>query len=564
MIGVILRSDEAAAAEEFFQLFKTPWELFQPGREYDVVIATNEDIPEVTTRLIVVFGSEVRRDDVCGKITVRTEGNGLRLRHHGLEVPIYRGALVFDASNGWMPCLESDKGTAGIKSESTERIVLRVGYDLFQEVRWLLSSGQPVANAHIPTMELHIMMLRDWILDAGIAFLEIPPAPGGRRFAVCLTHDIDFIGIRDHRFDHTMWGFLHRSSIGALRDFARRRISFLRLFQIWRSAGSLPFVWIGWIKDFWLPFEWYLQVERNLPATYFIIPFKGRAGEKVSGRHANRRATKYDVTDLSEWTRRLLDQGCELGVHGIDAWHSVERGRAELKRIASVTGAAGVGVRMHWLLHDENTARVLEEAGYAYDTTDGYNETVGYRSGTVQAFRPLGTRRLLELPMHIQDGALFYSHRLDLSEDEAGARCEKLIDNAGKFGGVLTFLWHDRSHGPERFWGEFYARLVGRLRTMDVWFGTASQVVDWFRKRREVAFARVKSDDGRGKVEIKSATNLISPSLVLRIHRPADVGSGGTIHGHRSSDVVWNGSAAVTVEELLRAVPSSNITAGLK
>jgi len=103
---------------------------------------------------------------------------------------------------------------------------VRLGYDLFQEIHWLLTSGQPVENAHFPSIELHIAMLRNWMLEAGVAFIEIPPVPAGKRFMVSLTHDIDFIGIRDHKFDHTMWGFLYRSSVGALRDFARGRVSF--------------------------------------------------------------------------------------------------------------------------------------------------------------------------------------------------------------------------------------------------------------------------------------------------------------------------------------------------
>ena len=42
---------------------------------------------------------------------------------------------------------------------------------------------------------------------------------------------------------------------------------------------------------------------------------------------------------------------------------------------------------MHWLLHDANAPSILEEAGYAYDSTLGYNETVGYRSGTTQVWQ---------------------------------------------------------------------------------------------------------------------------------------------------------------------------------
>ena len=42
---------------------------------------------------------------------------------------------------------------------------MRVGYDLFAEVRTLLTTGQPSANAAIPALELHIALLRDLIVS---------------------------------------------------------------------------------------------------------------------------------------------------------------------------------------------------------------------------------------------------------------------------------------------------------------------------------------------------------------------------------------------------------------
>ena len=35
VIGVMCKADQTAAVEEFFQLFKTPWEFYQPARAYD-------------------------------------------------------------------------------------------------------------------------------------------------------------------------------------------------------------------------------------------------------------------------------------------------------------------------------------------------------------------------------------------------------------------------------------------------------------------------------------------------------------------------------------------------
>ncbi len=213
-----------------------------------------------------------------------------------------------------------------------------------------------------------------------------------------------------------MWGFLYRATVGALISFGRGRSSFSRMVESFRYAATLPLVHLGLAKDFWIPFEWYLRVEKGLPATYYLIPFKGRPGERVPGPHPGRRACAYDLTDIQQWAPILTQDGCELGVHGIDAWHSITLGKEELERIRAMSASTEIGIRMHWLLRDEGTSRVLEEAGYAYDASAGYNETVGYRNGTSQVFMPLDCRTLLELPIHIQDGALFLPQRLNLSD----------------------------------------------------------------------------------------------------------------------------------------------------
>ncbi|HKS35795.1 MAG TPA: hypothetical protein VJW76_01305 [Verrucomicrobiae bacterium] len=541
MIGVVAKPGETAAVEEFFQLFKTPWESYREGCPYDVVITTTGEVPDVDAVLLIVFGSAPASVDAPAGIVPGSKSRGAVSDRRGSRLPIYGELLTFKPAAAVETVLTIESAVGGVRIHSSERTLLRLGFDLFREVEYLLSAGQPLENAAVPTLDLHIAMLRNWILEAGVGLLEIPPVPAGHDFAVCLTHDIDFIGIRDHKFDHTMFGFLYRATFGSLRDFARQRMSLGRLLRNLRAAASLPFVHLGLARDFWLPFEWYLRVEKNLSATYFLIPFKKRAGERVAAKNPQRRATAYDITDIPEWTSQLTKEGCEIGVHGIDAWHSIEKGRDERQRISRVTGDSEIGVRMHWLQQDQNTYHILEEAGYAYDSTAGYNDTIGYRSGTTQVFRPVGARRLLELPMHIQDGALFYPQKLDLSEREATECCEGLIQNARRFGGTLTVLWHDRSHAPERFWGDFYERLVERLKACRCWFGTAGHVVNWFRQRREVTFERVESDDGISRTRIRYSGAVIEPPLVLRRHvgdgdmESRDVG--------QTVDVVWRGDS---------------------
>ena len=67
-----------------------------------------------------------------------------------------------------------------------------------------------------PTLDLHIAVLRDLIVASGAPLVEIPPVPEGYRFIACLTHDVDHPSIRQHRFDHTMFGFLYRAVVHSL------------------------------------------------------------------------------------------------------------------------------------------------------------------------------------------------------------------------------------------------------------------------------------------------------------------------------------------------------------
>ena len=215
-----------------------------------------------------------------------------------------------------------------------------------------------------------------------------------------------------------------------------------------------------------------------------------------------------------------MDRGCEIGVHGIDAWQDTELGGKELVRITAVTGEPSPGIRMHWLLQDAQTPCVLEKAGYGYDSSAGYNETVGYRNGTSQPFRPPGTRTLIELPLHIQDGALFFAQRLNLSAAGADAICRDMVGQVQEFGGVLTVLWHDRSHAPERFWGDFYSHLIMMLKSTNAWFAGGAQAVAWFQKRRAVCFER--GTGGAIVVRLRPCGGQITPPLRLRTHVPCD------------------------------------------
>src|SRR2546422_9182026 len=181
-----------------------------------------------------------------------------------------------------------------------------------------------------------------------------------------------------------------------------------------------------------------------------------------------------------------------------------------------------IGVRMHWLYFDDHSPLALEKAGFSYDSTMGYNETVGYRAGTSQAFKPLQATRLLELPLHVMDTALFFPCYLNVSAMEARKLVSAVIENAHRFGGGVTVNWHDRSIAPERVWNRVYVDLRDQLMSRGPWFSTAGQAVSWFRRRRSVVFERADQDPEVIRAKVCLAPQEGVPGLRLRLHKPSE------------------------------------------
>jgi hypothetical protein len=320
-----------------------------------------------------------------------------------------------------------------------------------------------------------------------------------------------------------MFGFLYRASVGAATEFFRGRSSLKNLCQNLGAACRLPFVYLGVTRDPWRDFTRYLQIESGLGATYYAITQKGYAGRNENGTASRRRAAGYALQDIKPELERIQAQGAEVALHGLDAWMDSASGQAEQETLSQTLGnrTTNGGVRMHWLLFDQNSPKILDQAGFSYDSTVGYNETVGFRAGTAQAYQPSGVSRLLELPLHVMDTALFYPSHLNLSEAEAERLVGRILDEVSRFGGVLTINWHDRSISPERLWGDFYRKLLNDLKRRKAWFPTAAQAVSWFRKRRLVKFGSVQWGEGQVQFSVTGGPDLETPGLRVRVHPPS-------------------------------------------
>ena len=519
MIGVIASPSKSAVVREFFELFKTPWEWCRIGRRYEVLLCAGAgDLPVSNADIVLSYACEASGPDTeegAGRVSQRRHARMLRYREY--QVPIYGDCVTFARGSDVLVDQETLDPVIHLH-RSGATTVARVGYDLLGEIEALLTVGQPASNAGIPALELHIALLRELIVTSGAPLVEIPPVPDGHRFIVCLTHDVDHPSIRRHRCDHTTLGFLYRATFGSIKRVCRKRLSMRGLLRNWVAAAKLPLVHLGLVKDFWYEFDRYLRLEMGLRSTFFVIPFGNRPGHLGAGPPSGLRASRYGAADISGKINELMSAGSEIGLHGIDAWLDGSSARVELDVVRGITQRQEIGVRMHWLYFGQESPLALDHAGADYDSTIGYNETVGYRAGTTQVYRPLGVTRLLELPLHIMDTALFFPSCLDLTPGEARKRVGHMIDNAMQFGGAITVNWHDRSIAPERCWDDFYADMVREFKREGAWFATAADVTSWFRRRRSAVFEDAGCQSGLPHVQgtLGQAPDL--PALQLRVY----------------------------------------------
>ena len=520
MIGVLARDAEYDVIREFFELFKTPWAFYRDDLQCDVLICSQTRPETSSAKLILVYGAEQKTFDRENGIEILSQRQGGVISYKKDRIPIYGSLLAFRGLKNRTLLDDETGNTAAYELDSSRKRIARIGFDLFYEIRHLLTRGQPLAHARIPTLELHIAVLRDLIIGSAITLVEIPPIPAASKFTACLTHDVDHAAVRTHKCDHAVCGFLYRATLGSLISFCKGRRTVRQLAANWMAAFSLPFVHLGLARDFWNQFDRYLDLEKDRKSTFFVIPKKGEPGQAADGPAPKKRATCYEAGQIQDKLDRLRSAGREIAVHGIDAWRDSESGRAELEVIRQLGGDSHIGVRMHWLFFDERSPAKLENAGFSYDSTIGYNQTVGYRAGTTQAFKPLDVDRMLELPMHVMDTAMFFPSYMNLSPKQASNVIGEFVTNAVRFGGTLTVNWHDRSIAPERFWDETYVQLLQDLQSEGAWFATAAEAVSWFRKRRSVQINSVTADDKTIRVKVRLDETMVDrlPGLRLRIY----------------------------------------------
>jgi peptidoglycan/xylan/chitin deacetylase (PgdA/CDA1 family) len=195
--------------------------------------------------------------------------------------------------------------------------------------------------------------------------------------------------------------------------------------------------------------------------------------------------SNYDLGSMAAQLAQLKRDGWEVGLHGsIGTRDSPVMMKEDIARFAKALGYNPAGVREHFLQFDyAKTWQIMEEAGFAYDTTVGTRDSLGFRVGLCVPFHPptkdWNPMKLLELPLVLMDTTLW--GYLKLSEEEGLERTRDLISLVSATGGLFTILWHQEAVRMKG--GRIYPRVLDDLVAGGAWVANAYDVASWWNAR---------------------------------------------------------------------------------
>jgi hypothetical protein len=298
--------------------------------------------------------------------------------------------------------------------------------------------------------------------------------PEGKRFAACLSHDVDTAQLNS-RSELLRTINLHvRNSDGVVKKL-RHLTSVVGLRRLPRDLD----IFTPWVD---------LEQKHGFQSSFFFFATRIRQRHVIDNvyRWDDRTTYRGENSSVREIMRDLHRRGCEIGLHtsylSARCYEMIAEQKEDLEK---ALGEAVVSNRQHNLHFDAAvTPRILERAGLKIDSTLGFNRDVGFRAGTSYPFRmwDLAGERWLgttEIPLVLHDGALLRADNLGLDPESALALCKRLIDRVIEMKGVVTLLWHPESIARPGWFG-VYEKLLEYIHEQNGWGTSARQIYDWW------------------------------------------------------------------------------------
>lgn len=324
-----------------------------------------------------------------------------------------------------------------------------------------------------------------------------PDWPDDADFAVCLTHDMDHVSkhspkqsFRDGMLRaRRRWASEEESGKGYLDETGK--VSAMK-----SVAGAVIGAVSSGLKRGEDPYhrcEDWLEIEERYDAksTFFVLPEEiGRSHiSDPEYCHGDEVVFDGERCTVAEMVREIDERGWEIGLH--PTWYAYDDQdllRRQKEEIEKITQGDVESVRQHYLHYDpRRTPCAHHQAGFSYDSTVGFNRNVGFRRGCSYPWRTYDLEDeesldVLEIPMIVQDVALFRDGGLDLEEEQAIEYTMFLAEKVSETGGVLTLSWHASAIADDGR-RNVYENILEGLSERGAWFGSVKDIGKWWNRR---------------------------------------------------------------------------------
>ncbi|RLJ03720.1 MAG: hypothetical protein DRP08_03150 [Candidatus Aenigmatarchaeota archaeon] len=283
---------------------------------------------------------------------------------------------------------------------------------------------------------------------------NFPELPFGskKKPVIELSHDVDYIKKTFQlRLKQTAF-----NGYNTLKAFKNRSVF------IHNAQALLSFLFSNtscWCFDYWETIEQkylkrsifyiYVQTEKKDFKSWLIDPsYDVRADKKLQLK-----------------LRQLIYDGFEIGLHG--SYHSA----ADEKRLVdekdvleNILGRQVEKIRQHWLRYEEKITPVLHNKYFIYDSTIGWNDRMGFRSGCASRYRPYDHAKqkpfqYMVTPQVIMDSVIF-----DYGAERISLQTKKTLLMIKNIQALKTshisISWHQRVCNNDYNWHKLYEKIL--------------------------------------------------------------------------------------------------------
>jgi len=424
--------------------------------------------------------------------------------HHSVDVLRHISEI-----NGWF--LNKDAKQASLVIDSGSKHIVQAssvyGKQLLQieeQKVFELSKLLECADASFPDIEpapvpepfidSYALKLKNEIYSIcqknSLPFISKLPWPNGAVQACCITHDVDLV--RKYSPKEIL------QSLAKL-DFKNTGIISKKLFE-----RENPYWNFSELLDYYQ--------ERHWRVTFFFL---AKSWER-SGFRYNIKSKRF-----RELFKKISAGGHEIGLHSSRfIFDRPEDYHREKNKLESIINRGIRGVRQHYLriLFPEGW-RYLKNAGFHYDSSCGYNNSIGFRAGTAFPYKirvPESSESLdlYEAPIILMDYP-WIDH--DAAFEENWSKFEKQMSFVTQTSGLANLLWHP-SNIAENAYRAYWDKMVNWIGQHDFYFDTLENILQWWKKRSSVELTGLSVNNEYFQFELKSGYKI--ENLVLDIFSP--------------------------------------------